>query len=113
MLALNWRVIATKPFTEYTIPMIAMLKPGISKVTAGGQATYFVTGEGYCEITRAGVSVLVDTFGTGKVEAARLTELVRENFPLTPKDEEGLASGRLRAGIHVGEGGQAAIGDED
>lgn len=42
-------------------PMIAMLKPGISKVTAGGQATYLVTGEGYCEITRAGVSVLVDT----------------------------------------------------
>jgi S-adenosylmethionine synthetase len=31
------------------------------------------------------VSVLVDTFGTGKVEAKRLQELVRANFQLTPK----------------------------
>jgi S-adenosylmethionine synthetase len=31
------------------------------------------------------VSVLVDTFGTGKVESARLEELVRANFQLTPK----------------------------
>jgi S-adenosylmethionine synthetase len=31
------------------------------------------------------VSVLVDTFGTGKVSAAKLTELVRKNFALTPK----------------------------
>src|SRR5476649_2613333 len=31
------------------------------------------------------VSVLVDTFGTGKVSEQRLTELVRENFKLTPK----------------------------
>jgi S-adenosylmethionine synthetase len=31
------------------------------------------------------VSVLVDTFGTGKVSQQRLTELVRENFKLTPK----------------------------
>jgi S-adenosylmethionine synthetase len=31
------------------------------------------------------VSVLVNTFGTGKVEEARLTEIVRKNFPLTPK----------------------------
>ena len=31
------------------------------------------------------VSVMVHTFGTGKVEDARLTELVRENFKLTPK----------------------------
>jgi len=32
------------------------------------------------------VSVLVDTFGTGKVSESRITELVRENFKLTPKD---------------------------
>jgi S-adenosylmethionine synthetase len=31
------------------------------------------------------VSVLVDTFGTGKVDEARLVQLVRENFQLTPK----------------------------
>jgi S-adenosylmethionine synthetase len=31
------------------------------------------------------VSVLVETFGTGKVSAKLLTELVRKNFSLTPK----------------------------
>ena len=31
------------------------------------------------------VSVLVDTFGTGKVDETRLEELVRENFELTPR----------------------------
>ena len=31
------------------------------------------------------VSVLVDTFGTGKMDAQDLTELVRNNFSLTPK----------------------------
>jgi S-adenosylmethionine synthetase len=31
------------------------------------------------------VSVLVDTFGTGKVDSTRLQELVRANFKLTPK----------------------------
>jgi len=31
------------------------------------------------------VSVLVETFGTGKVAAKTLTELVRKNFSLTPK----------------------------
>src|SRR5205807_84132 len=31
------------------------------------------------------VSVLVDTFGTGKVDEAKLEEVVRKNFSLTPK----------------------------
>jgi len=31
------------------------------------------------------VSVLVETFGTGKIDAAKLSELVRANFKLTPK----------------------------
>src|SRR5580698_6499874 len=31
------------------------------------------------------VSVLVETFGTGKLSGARLTELVRKNYSLTPK----------------------------
>jgi S-adenosylmethionine synthetase len=31
------------------------------------------------------VSVLIDTFGTGKVDETKLVELVRKNFSLTPK----------------------------
>ncbi len=31
------------------------------------------------------VSVLVDTFGTGKVDETKLEEVVRKNFSLTPK----------------------------
>jgi S-adenosylmethionine synthetase len=31
------------------------------------------------------VSVMVHTFGTGQVEEERLVEMVREQFPLTPK----------------------------
>jgi S-adenosylmethionine synthetase len=31
------------------------------------------------------VSVLIDTFGTGKISAQEITALVRKNFPLTPK----------------------------
>jgi S-adenosylmethionine synthetase len=31
------------------------------------------------------VSVLIDTFGTGKISETKLTELVRKNFALTPK----------------------------
>jgi S-adenosylmethionine synthetase len=31
------------------------------------------------------VSVLIDTFGTGKISESKLTELVRKNFELTPK----------------------------
>jgi len=31
------------------------------------------------------VSVMVNTFGTGKVDENKLTALVRANFPLTPK----------------------------
>jgi S-adenosylmethionine synthetase len=31
------------------------------------------------------VSVLIDTFGTGKISEAKLTELVRKNFSLNPK----------------------------
>ncbi|MEZ5346113.1 MAG: methionine adenosyltransferase [Pyrinomonadaceae bacterium] len=32
------------------------------------------------------VSVLIDTHGTGKIDETRLSEIVRENFRLTPKD---------------------------
>jgi S-adenosylmethionine synthetase len=32
------------------------------------------------------VSIMVDTFGTGNVGERKLAELIREHFPLTPKD---------------------------
>jgi S-adenosylmethionine synthetase len=32
------------------------------------------------------VSVMVDTFGTGKVADEALTDLVRANFPMKPRD---------------------------
>jgi S-adenosylmethionine synthetase len=44
------------------------------------------------------VSVLIDTFGTGKISAAHLTELVRKNFSLTPKGI--IASLNLRRPIY-------------
>ena len=31
------------------------------------------------------VSVMVDTYGTGKIADTKMTELVREHFKLTPK----------------------------
>jgi S-adenosylmethionine synthetase len=31
------------------------------------------------------VSVAVDTFGTGKIEQEKISQLVRENFQLTPR----------------------------
>jgi S-adenosylmethionine synthetase len=31
------------------------------------------------------VSVYVDTFGTGKIDQTKITELVRENFQMTPR----------------------------
>ena len=31
------------------------------------------------------VSVLVETFGTGKLSETKITNLIRKNFPLTPK----------------------------
>ncbi|MGD0860137.1 MAG: methionine adenosyltransferase [Terracidiphilus sp.] len=44
------------------------------------------------------VSVLIDTFGTGKIGAAKLTELVRKNFSLNPKGI--IASLNLRRPIY-------------
>lgn len=42
-------------------PMLAMLRRGIAKISASGSTTYFVVGEGVCEVSRDGVNVLVDT----------------------------------------------------
>ena len=44
------------------------------------------------------VSVLVETFGTGKIGEAKLTELIRKNFSLTPKGI--IESLNLRRPIH-------------
>jgi S-adenosylmethionine synthetase len=44
------------------------------------------------------VSVLIDTFGTGKISATKLTELVRKNFSLTPRGI--IASLNLRRPIY-------------
>jgi len=40
---------------------------------------------GYCIGVAEPVSVTVDTFGTGKVEESKLSELVRKHFDLTPR----------------------------
>ena len=67
------------------------------------------------------VSVLVDTFGTGKLSSSELTKLVRKNFSLTPKgiieslnlrrpdlpEDGGLWAFRADgAGVHLGSNGQ-------
>ncbi len=39
----------------------------------------------YCIGVAEPVSLMVDTFGTGKVSNDRIKEIVRDNFPLTPK----------------------------
>lgn len=56
-------------------PMIALLRRGITRVAHEGQTSYFVTGEGICEVTWDHVNVLVDTATkVASLEAAK-TEL--------------------------------------
>jgi len=58
-------------------PMLAMLRRGVSKVVLGGTTVYFVTGDGVCEVTANGVSMLVDAaHKTASAEEAR-AELAR------------------------------------
>ena len=40
----------------------------------------------YCIGVAKPVSVMVDTYGTGKISNERLVDLVKEHFPLTPKE---------------------------
>jgi S-adenosylmethionine synthetase len=54
-------------------------------IVAAGLATRCEVQLAYAIGVADPVSVMVDTFGTGVVDAARLTELVRANFSLTPK----------------------------
>lgn len=42
-------------------PMIAMLKRGIARIIVAGETSWYVTGEGVCEVSKDAVSVLVDT----------------------------------------------------
>ena len=39
-------------------PMIGALSPGVLKVSAAGQATFFAVGKGMVEVTRQGVSLM-------------------------------------------------------
>ena len=54
-------------------------------IVAAGLATRCEVQLAYAIGVAEPVSVMVDTFGTGVVAAARLTELVRANFGLTPR----------------------------
>jgi S-adenosylmethionine synthetase len=54
-------------------------------IVASGLATRCEVQLAYAIGVAEPVSVMVHTFGTGVVEEERLVELVRENFPLTPK----------------------------
>jgi len=54
-------------------------------IVAAGLATRCEVQLAYAIGVADPVSVMVDTFGTGVVDASRLTELVRANFSLTPK----------------------------
>ena len=54
-------------------------------IVAAGLATRAEVQLAYAIGVAEPVSVMVDTFGTGTLTGAQLTELVRANFPLTPK----------------------------
>jgi S-adenosylmethionine synthetase len=54
-------------------------------IVAAGLATRCEVQLAYAIGVAEPVSVMVDTFGTGVVDGPRLTELVRENFGLTPR----------------------------
>jgi S-adenosylmethionine synthetase len=54
-------------------------------IVAAGLATRCEVQLAYAIGVADPVSVLVNTFGTGVVDEERLTEIVRANFPLTPK----------------------------
>ncbi|MGH9609231.1 MAG: methionine adenosyltransferase [Bryobacteraceae bacterium] len=53
-------------------------------IVAAGLATKTEVQLAYAIGVAEPVSVMVDTFGTGKIEDERLAEIVREIFPLTP-----------------------------
>jgi S-adenosylmethionine synthetase len=54
-------------------------------IVAAGLATHVEVQLAYAIGVAEPVSVLVDTFGTGKVENGRLVELVRKHFQLSPR----------------------------
>jgi len=54
-------------------------------LVAAGLATRVEVQLAYAIGVAEPVSVMVDTFGTGTISSERLTEIVRANFPLTPK----------------------------
>ena len=54
-------------------------------IVAAGLATKVEVQLAYAIGVAEPVSVMVDTFGTGTLPSSKITELVRANFPLTPK----------------------------
>ncbi len=54
-------------------------------IVAAGLATRVEVQLAYAIGVAEPVSVMVDTFGTGSLPGSKITELVRANFPLTPK----------------------------
>ena len=54
-------------------------------IVAAGLASHAEVQLAYAIGVAEPVSVLVDTFGTGKVENGKLVELVRKNFQLSPR----------------------------
>ena len=54
-------------------------------IVAAGLATRVEVQLAYAIGVAEPVSVMVDTFGTGTLPGSKITELVRANFPLTPK----------------------------
>lgn len=63
-------------------PMIAALRPGLSTVVAGGQKSFFYTGEGVIEVSRAETVLLVDE--AAKVERPEeAQDLLRQRLERT------------------------------
>ena len=54
-------------------------------IVAAGLATHCEVQLAYAIGVADPVSVMVETFGSGEIEDARLADIVRETFPLTPK----------------------------
>jgi len=54
-------------------------------LVAAGVADRLEVQLAYCIGVAEPVSLMVDTFGTGRIPEARIKEIIRAHFPLTPK----------------------------
>jgi ATP synthase, F1 epsilon subunit (delta in mitochondria) len=91
-------------------PLITTLRPGILKVTAGGQTTEFAVTGGFAEITPEGVSVLAErSLPKGEVTQPILDEWVAEAHKAHKEahhsvvdDAAKLLADMVAMGTHVG-----------